>query len=328
MARPDPHVLTELDCYALAVKGEPPAELDGVLIRIGPDGRGSAGQPHVGALRIRHGHAEWYRARRVRTDAVCRQTGELPSPGPRRCASDNTDAAVIRHGRQILALGEGVLPYELTADLRTKARCDFDDTLPSGFSSRPIHDSLTGELFAAVADPCRESLRYMAVDVKGHVRKYETVPVTDDPSQYAFALTERHALFLGPTEIGFMPREGGPEDVRWIDAVNAPLGGCDGGNTKPATADQPVNAFELRDGTIAVDVMHDDGHDSPALWRRVVDPSRGTVHDPLYQGTNHRYVVTRLLTGAERNSTALVLHDLAEGTSRLHHADLDRDLGA
>lgn len=334
----------ELDCRTLAVKGELPPELDGVLLRIGPDSDGGdgnsssdsrGGQPYVAALRIRHGHAEWYRTRRVRTDEVCRQLGELPSPGPRRCASDHTGAAVIRHGRRILALGDGALPYELTADLRTRARCDFDDTLPFGFSARPIHDPLTGELFAAVADI--RALRYVTVDVWGRVRGCETIPVSQDPARYAFALTERHAVFLGPGQVGILPREGGAQDVRWIATDAAAVGSRDAG-TGPAV--QPVNAFETRDGGIAVDLLWDDG--TPGLWRRRIDPIGGVVRDELidlraqdlpsvderYQGSTYRHVVTRLLADDGRTGTGLIRYDLANGTARVHHAEPDRILGA
>lgn len=343
VTRPGP--AEEADCFALAVKGEIPLDLDGTLLRIGPDGSadpdgGVDGQPFVGALRIRHGHAEWYRARRVRTDEVCRRTGELPSPGPRRCATDHTAAAVIRHGRRTLALGDGALPYELTPELRTKARHDFDGTLPFGFSARPIHDPLTGELFAAAAGP--RTLRYLAVDVQGRVRKSETIPVPEDPARYAFALTERHAVFLGPTSVGVMPREGGPADVTWIDT--APT--LEPAAARPRPAVLPVNAFEHRDGGIAIDLLLTNG--TPGLWRRHLDPAAGTAHDELldahtqdlptiddrYHGSSHRHVFSRLLTTdgllptQERTSTALLHHDLATGETRVHDAAPDRLLGA
>ena len=160
----------DLDHTALAVKGAVPPELDGTLFRIGPE----AGRPYVSALRLRHGHAEWFRARRIRTDEVCRQNGELPSPGPRRCASDDTSAALIRHNRRTLALGDAALPYELAPDLRTRARWDFDGTLPAGFTSQAVHDPLTGELYAAIAGA--RTLDYAVVDVQGSVRAYDADP--------------------------------------------------------------------------------------------------------------------------------------------------------
>lgn len=342
MRQPGLHIPMEIDCVTLAVKGELPADLDGTLFRIGPDGcmdQPGTGQPYVGALRIRHGHAEWYRTRRVRTDAVCRQTGELPSPGPRRCSSDTTAEAIIGHGRQILALGDGVLPYELTPDLGTKARCDFDATLTSGFSSRPIHDPLTGELFAAVVDPREWALRYLVVDVRGHVRKHETVQVPGDPARYTFALTERHALFIGPADIGVLPREAGPEAVGWI---GAPMAGGGTGDTAQRPAEQLVNAFELQDGTINVDLVRDNDHPAPGLWRRQVDLERGIVRDylidarsqdlptvdPRHQGSDYRHAVTRFLTDGGRHSTTLIRHDVTDGTFQLHHAEPGRDFGA
>jgi carotenoid cleavage dioxygenase-like enzyme len=340
MGQPDLRVPEETDCSTLAVKGELPLDLDGTLYRIGPDGSGNrtgGGQPYVSALRIRLGHAQWLRTRRVRTDAVCRQTGELPTPGPRRCTSDDTGSAVIRHNRRTLALGDGVLPYELTPDLRTKARCDFDGTLPFGFASRPIHDPLTGELFAAVPGP--RVLWYVAVDVGGRVRTCEPIPVPGDPAQYTFALTERHALFPGPAGIGVMPREGTAADVVWAGAPEA-LARWTG------SAGLPVNAFELPGGDIAVDVVRDMARDgdgaTPGLWRRRVDTATGAVHeeclddraqdlptiDQRYQGSDYRHAVTRLLAGDRRSGRGLICHDLADRTARQHDAEPGRLLGA
>lgn len=326
--------LPDLDHSALAVKGAVPPELDGTLFRIGPE----AGQPYVSALRLRHGHAEWFRARRIRTDEVCRQTGELPSPGPRRCASDTTAAAVIRHNRRTLALGDAALPYELAPDLRTKARWDFGGTLPAGFTSHAVHDPLTGELYAAVAGA--RTLDYAVIDVLGGVRKYVPIPTPHDPALYAFALTDRHAVFSGPASVGIMPREGGAKDVVWVFTAGAVAG--------PGPCVRPVNAFDLPGGGVAIDHVGAAGS-APGLWRRRVEPGSdggaggvrtellngrdqdlGTV-DERFQGSEHRFALTRRLAadGAGRLSgIGLLRHDLATGTTRQHTAEPGRTFGA
>ncbi|MFL6117205.1 MAG: carotenoid oxygenase family protein [Catenulispora sp.] len=325
---------SDLDYSALAVKGAVPPELDGTLFRIGPE----AGRPYVSALRLRHGHAEWFRARRIRTDEVCRQTGELPSPGPRRCASDHTAAAVIRHNRRTLALGDAALPYELAPDLRTKARWDFGGTLPAGFTSQAVHDPLTGELYAAVAGP--RTLDYAVVDVQGGVRKYEPIPTPHDPALYALALTDRHAVFAGPAGVGIMPREGGAKDVVWVSTAGTGAG--------PGPAGRPVNAFDLPGGGVAIDTVGVAGA-APGLWRWRVVPGSGTGADSVraeclngrdqdlgsvderYRGSGHRFALTRRLAADDAgrlSGIALLWHDLRTGTTRQHTAEPGRTFGA
>jgi len=40
------------------------------------------------------------------------------------------------------------LPYELTDELDTLGACDFDGTLPGGYTAHPHRDPDTGELHA------------------------------------------------------------------------------------------------------------------------------------------------------------------------------------
>ncbi|HEY0697030.1 MAG TPA: carotenoid oxygenase family protein, partial [Micromonospora sp.] len=150
--RPVEREVTEVD---LAVTGRLPAELDGSLVRIGPNpmsGRAThalVGDGMVHGVRLRGGRALWYRNRWIRTDAAARALGELPLPGPRHGLSDNANANVIRHAGRTLALGEaGVLPIELDDQLDSVARLDLDATLPHGFAAHAECDPVTGELFA------------------------------------------------------------------------------------------------------------------------------------------------------------------------------------
>ena len=74
----------------LFVKGEIPQELEGRLLRIGPNPvdpqeghHWFAGNGYVHGLRLRDGRAEWYRSRFVRDDQVCDSKGWPRTPGPR-----------------------------------------------------------------------------------------------------------------------------------------------------------------------------------------------------------------------------------------------------
>ncbi|MFF4214512.1 carotenoid oxygenase family protein [Streptomyces sp. NPDC001796] len=310
----------------LPVKGELPQELDGTLLRIGPDH--ADGQPLIAALRIRQGHAEWFRTRRIRTDPVCRITGDLPSPGPRRCPSDNTDAALIQHAGRTLALGDGVLPYELAPDLTTKARYDFDGTLPAGFTARPVHDPVTGELFAAVLDGEPPRLWYLVVDVRGRIRKREPVTSWQGHHLPALALTQRHVLCPEPTRIGVMPREGTERDLVWITVGEGGI-------------DRVVNAFDRPDKRITLDVVRR-CRTGPVLWRWTLDPGAATasgrllvrdactspVIDPRYHGSEHRYCVMLKADNSPVRDDVLVRFDLATGSRQTSPTRLGRLLTA
>src|SRR6476661_7811754 len=73
----------------LAVTGTIPAHLDGRYLRNGPNPIAEvdpaiyhwfAGDGMVHGIRLRDGHAQWYRNRRIRTPAVARALGESGRP--------------------------------------------------------------------------------------------------------------------------------------------------------------------------------------------------------------------------------------------------------
>ncbi|MGA4846746.1 carotenoid oxygenase family protein [Streptomyces sp. G5(2025)] len=318
--------LEETEISALPVKGELPEQLHGTLLRIGPDR--ADGQPLVAALRIRQGHAEWFRTRRVRTDLVCRITGELPAPGPRVCPSDNANSAVIQHAGRILALGEGVLPYELTPDFATKARHDFDGTLPFGFAANAVHDPLTGELFAAVTTAAAPHLWYVVVDARGRVRRREPIPTSSCRETPAFAVTHRHAVFHAPGRIGIMPRAGTAHQLTWVDI-------------EPGCVGSVLNAFDLTDDRLVLDTVRP-GAAGPTLWRFTLDPVRMTAAgevldhhaqgsptvDPRHRGSECRYGFATRLTHTSGRGSALIRHDLVTGTRQIHGPGSGRVFGA
>jgi len=352
---------------SLPVRGRLPELLDGLFLRIGPaatDRGPLCGDPLLAALRIRDGRA-WFTTRLVDTDRVCRARGALPSCGPRRGLSDEANAGVIRHAGRLLALGDaGVLPYELAADLSTRARHDFDGTLPRGFSAHPECDPVTGELFAAAYYHESPYVQHLIVDVGGRVRSAEPIWLKNASMMHAYSLTEHYAVLydlpvtFNPAaaaagaripytwddahgaRIGVLPREGGDADVRWLDV-------------DPCYVFHPMNAFETPDGRVVLDVVRHErafdrdrtrpGEAPPALWRWTADLCRGSVTeqqtddrvqeyptvDGRYRGRRHRFGFTAEAARSNRpyGGSALFAHDFAAASTAVHDFGPGREVG-
>jgi carotenoid cleavage dioxygenase-like enzyme len=344
---------------SLPVDGHLPETLNGTFVRIGPHGASSqllSGDPLVTALRLQDGRAEWSRTRWVRTDRVSRALGELPAPGPRQGLSDNANANVIRHAGRILALGDaGVLPYELGADLSTKARYDFDGTLPHGFSAHPERDPLTGELFAVAYYHEAPYAQHIIVGADGHVRRAAPISVKNASMMHAYSLTEHYGVLydlpvvFSPAaaaagmrvpyawddtygaRLGILPREGADCDVRWIEI-------------DPCYVFHAMNAYETNDDHLVIDVVRHErafdreparpGETAPALWRWTVDLRGGTVReeqlddrpqefpavDERFKGCPCRYGLTTGVTSesAPYGGRTLLRHNLPAGTAEVH----------
>jgi carotenoid cleavage dioxygenase len=148
-------VAEEVAVTDLAVTGTIPAHIDGRYVRNGPNPivppepstyHWFTGDGMVHGVRIRDGKAEWYRNRWVRSGAVADALGEPHRPGDAHGDMDfaaNTN--VIGHAGSLLAIVEaGSRPYELDLDLETVRVCDFDGTLPGGYTAHPKRDPETG----------------------------------------------------------------------------------------------------------------------------------------------------------------------------------------
>ncbi|MFY1636744.1 carotenoid oxygenase family protein [Solwaraspora sp. WMMB335] len=299
---PVPDEVTETE---LVVTGQLPAELDGCLVRIGPDPIRPSPREHslvgdgaVHGVRLGHGTALWYRNRWIRTDRVARDRGELPLPGPRHGLSDNANANVIQHAGRTLALGEaGVLPIELDAELESVARLDFDATLPHGFTAHAEADPVTGELFAVAYYHELPYVEHLVVGVDGRVRRSTRIEVAGTPLMHSVALTDRHTVLFDlpvafdphlagagsrfpyawtdgrPARLGLLPRSASDADVRWFEV-------------DPCYVFHPVNAYEAGDHCVIDVIRHErvfdrdrqaPGESAPTLWRWTADLIGGSV---------------------------------------------------
>jgi carotenoid cleavage dioxygenase len=190
----------------LKVTGAIPDYLDGRYLRNGPN---PVVDPHpatyhwfmgtgmVHGIRLRDGKAQWYRNRYVRSGDTAAALGEPRRPGPVHAGFDfaaNTN--VIGHAGRTLAIVEGGgNPYALTDELETVGPCDFDGTLPGGYTAHPLLDPATGELHAvSYFFGWGSKVQYTVVGADGRVRRIVDVPVSGSPMMHAFSLTERYVV--------------------------------------------------------------------------------------------------------------------------------------
>jgi carotenoid cleavage dioxygenase len=303
----------EITATDLPVTGSIPRELEGRLLRIGPNPVNPdpasyhwfLGNGMVHGLRLRGGRAEWYRNRWVRDDEVCEHKGWPPVPGPVaefQLGAGVANTNIIHHAGAYYAIVEaGNNPVQLDGELETIARSDFGGTLQGGFTAHPKRDPETGELHAAVYSPAWEHIRYVVVGSDGRVRKQVDVPVPGRPMVHDCAITENHFLLLDlpvvleiPEEgeelqgfpyrwkpeygarVGLLPRDGSAADVSWHEV-------------EPCYVFHPMNAYEDADGRVVLDVvrhrrmfatdMNGPNEGAPTLDRWIIDPRGGPVKE-------------------------------------------------
>jgi carotenoid cleavage dioxygenase-like enzyme len=358
-------VREEVVAFDLPVTGALPGELAGRYLRNGPNPIGPVdlrthhwfvGTGMVHGVRLRDGRAEWYRNRFVRGDEVAATKGLPPLPGPRHPmfggASPNTN--VIGHAGTTWALVEsGGLPVELDDELESVRYVDFDGAWPGSFSAHPKRDPVTGDLHLVAYYWEWDHVKYIVVGVDGSIRKVVDVPVPGpimvhdvgitDSSIVIFdlpvtfqleALTEGYPFPYRwdpdhQPRVGVLPREGGAGDVRWADV-------------EPCYVFHPLNAYDLPDGRVVVDVARHpkmfatdfNGPDEgpPTLDRWTIDPGTGKVLEERFDdrgqefprvderrvGKPHRYGYCATFEAGPITHGALVKHDFERGTSTTH----------
>ncbi|TDE36890.1 carotenoid oxygenase family protein [Actinomadura sp. 6K520] len=353
-------VTEEVTAHDLPVTGRIPSGLRGRYLRIGPNPLGPEdessyhwflGDGMVHGVRLRDGRAEWYRNRWVRSRKVAERLGEPWPAGP---VVEGFDMApnthVIEHAGDTLALVEaGARPYRLDHELNTLGPCDFGGTLKGGYTAHPKEDPETGELHAIGYYFGWEHLEYTVRGATGEIVRSVEIPVSGGPMVHDFALTQKYVVIYDlpitfsmemaeagarlpyawndahPARVGVLPRDGGADDVRWIDIP-------------PCWVFHTLNAYDEGD-RVVVDLvrfpsfMHGgrlEGNPPPALDRWTIDPAAGkvaqeTVDDRPQEfprvderlGTHrHRYGYTVTAEAVVRNRAGegLMKHDYRSGT--------------
>ena len=220
----------EVTATDLEVTGHIPEHLDGRYLRNGPNPveevdpatyHWFTGDGMVHGVALRDGKAAWYRNRGVRSPSVCAALGE-PMPGrlnPRAgMLSLGANTNVLTHAGKTLALVEGgVANYELTDELGTVGLCDFDGTLPGGYTAHPHRDPATGELHAVSYSFARgRTVQYSVIDTAGRARRTVDIEVSGSPMMHDFSLTDKYVVIYD-LPVTFDPVQVLPASVpRWM----------------------------------------------------------------------------------------------------------------
>ena len=360
----------ELTIEDLPVVGTIPAALDGRYLRIGPNPMAAdpekyhwfVGDGMIHGLRIENGRALWYRNRWVRSEAVSQALGEPRTEGPRHLF-DTVNTNVVGFAGRTLGLVEaGSTPVEIGETLETLRYTDFDGTLHGSFTAHPHVDPLTGEMHGICYDAGNPTtIRYVAVEGEGRVRREVEIPVEHGPMIHDCAITGRFVIILDlpvtfsldaamtghpfpyrwnpshAARVGLLPREGEAADIIWCPV-------------DPCYVFHAANAYDAPDGRVILDVaVHDrmfsdsrTGPDSErsGLERWTIDPQARTVErrtidatpqefpqpDERRFGLPYRYAYAMALTGPFLGA-CLFKHDLESGARQIHDFGPDRHPG-
>jgi carotenoid cleavage oxygenase len=302
-------VRTETSATELKVTGTIPADLDGRYLRNGPNPiidpdpdtyHWFTGNGMVHGVRLRDGRADWYRNRYVRAGEVPGVLGE-PDPGgaaPHGGFDGAPNTNVIGHGGRYFAIVEaGSLPVEIDGDLNTVGRCNFDGTLPNGYTAHPKLDPATGELHAVCYFwGLGNNVQHVVIGPDAKVTKVVSVATHGSPMLHDCAMTESViAVFDFPVAFDLEAAQSGRRfPYRWFDDYPCRVGllprnSVDGTDTMWFDVTEgfvfhPLNAYD--DGSkVVIDVsrhpkmfandQQGPNEGTPMLWRWTFDRATG-----------------------------------------------------
>ncbi|MDG2028872.1 MAG: carotenoid oxygenase family protein [Acidimicrobiales bacterium] len=314
-------VREELTSLDLDVTGTIPTELDGRLLRIGPNPVvdpeptdhwfTDSGMAH--GLRLRDGTAEWYRNRYINGDRVADALGRPRMPGDRHMDGDGgANTNIIGHAGKTYALVEGFnWPVELTDELESIAPSTFDGTLNGSFTAHPKRHPGTGELHAVnYFFGWEDHVRYIVVGADGRIRREVDVPTDHSPMIHDCSITESAVLILdfpvhfdldAAMEGSSLPYRWQPDEVCRIGVLpfDAPGDAVQWCELDPCFAFHPLNSFDMADGRIQLDiarhgsmfntVTNGPAEGPPQLYRWILDPAKGTVTEEQLDDRNQEF---------------------------------------
>jgi carotenoid cleavage dioxygenase len=296
-------VRQERDDSDLEVTGSIPPELNGLLLRNGPNPvldpdplmyHWFIGDGMLHGIELSGGKAR-YRNRWVRTRAARAALGEAVPEGTTWEHSDGSVAntSVVRHAGRILALVEVSLPTQVSSDLSTLGPFDFDGRLAGSFTAHPKFDPATGEmLFFGYEFLTEPYVNFHVVDANGALIRSQGIDIPSPVMMHTFAVTSTRVVWLdlpvvfdmnlvghqgfpftwrpeNGARVGVMSRHSDDAKVVWIDI-------------DPCYVYHEFNAYDDADGNIVLDVvvyphmyktdLYGPGSTSSSLQRWTIDP--------------------------------------------------------
>ena len=374
-------VQEELTAFDLPVTGRIPDQLDGRYLRNGPNPvtpvdprlhHWFVGTGMVHGVRLRGGRAEWYRNRYVLGDEAAQVLGRPPLEGPRDAlfggASPNTNVIGVPGvnggaGTTLAIVEAGGYPVELNDELESVRYHDLDGTWAGTLSAHPKVDPVTGELFVAGYSPMfGNEISYQVLGPDLRVRHSIRIDVGAPIMLHDIAITETRAVIFDlpvtlsaeamtegyplpyrwdpnhPPRVGVLPRYGTADQVAWCEV-------------SPCYVYHPMNAFDLPDGRLVVDVsrhpkmfatdLNGPWEGPPVIERWTLDPAAGKVHterlddssqefpriDERLVGRPYRYGWSASFGTVGPEHRGLTKWDLHAGTSERHDFGPGRSSG-
>jgi carotenoid cleavage oxygenase len=296
----------------LRVSGELPKDLNGLLLRNGPNPIGPIDDKHhwfVGdamlhAVHVENGQARGYRNRYVRTTHVQEVLG-LPA-APRAAQpypiQGSGNVNVVEHAGRILALPEVGLPYLMDHALGTLREYDFDGALRTSMTAHPKIDPVSGELVFFGYDFGPTHLRVHLADARGKLVRTVDIATPRPTMIHDIGVTQSSLVLMDmpvvfdldlvaqgyrlpfrwqeglPSRIGVQPRSARTDETRWLEIA-------------PCYVYHVLNAYD--DGAqIVMDVIRydrtfdrdrrgpiEDSLGKLVRWR--IDAARGTLVETL-----------------------------------------------
>ncbi|KWA33468.1 carotenoid oxygenase family protein [Burkholderia territorii] len=308
-------VADEINVVDLRVTGTIPPELDGTLLRNGPNPPGGrfdgndvlswwpeAAMLH--AIAFERGRAAGYRNRWART----RRWANVHAPEQAPHLPDtNPNVNVVQHAGELLALAEGGAPLAITAALDTLGAPARHPAFDGAMTAHPKVDPATGELILFRADWRAPWLRYGVADAHGVQRVDLAVDLRAPSMMHDLAITETRSLLLD-LNVGYdfaMLKQGHRMPLRWHDDRDARIGVIPrhGGDVhwfgiEPCFIQHVVNAYDCDASCIVLDAVRYPwflrldartgrfaGNPVGELWRYVIDTANGLIDEgPLADG--------------------------------------------
>ena len=205
----------EITAEKLTVIGEIPADLQGILVRNGPNPQfPPIGQYHwfdgdgmVHGVHLQQGQA-LYRNLYVRTQGFLKEReaqhaiwSGLLEPAqfdlPEGPSKNTANTALTWHAGKFLALWEGGAPHTLQLpDLATQGFYDFEGQLQSAVTAHPKVDPVTGEMLFFGYSFVSPYLQYSVVSATGELLQTMPIDLPVGVMMHDFAITEHYIIFM------------------------------------------------------------------------------------------------------------------------------------
>ena len=225
----------EITTEELEVIGEIPREIDGILVRNGPNPQFPnperyhwfMGDGMLHKVQLQQGQAH-YLNRYVQTQSWKREKEAGRALSAEELTRKNTaNTALVHHGGKFLALWEGGEPHTLQeTELETLGAYNFNGQLVSPFTAHPKVDPVTEEMMFfgySMAQP--PYLTYGWVSPQGKIEKTVKIELPIGVMMHDFAISEKYTIFMD-LPLTFRPErlQGGESGLKFEPALGSRFG--------------------------------------------------------------------------------------------------------